>query len=81
MQQNARGCLIRVRLVDGGLDALVTLGAGDMRRTLNILQARCACMTAIVAGQSYVKLTSSQAGAWHGHKHCSVASGRKNLQG
>lgn len=23
---------------DGGLDAVVTLGAGDMRRTLNILQ-------------------------------------------
>ena len=24
----------------GGLDALVTLGQGDMRRTLNILQVR-----------------------------------------
>lgn len=24
----------------GGLDALVTLGAGDMRRSLNILQVR-----------------------------------------
>ena len=31
----------RVKLGPGGMDALVTLGAGDMRRTLNILQARC----------------------------------------
>ena len=28
----------RVKLGEGGMDALVTLGAGDMRRTLNILQ-------------------------------------------
>ena len=28
----------RVNLGPGGMDALVTLGAGDMRRTLNILQ-------------------------------------------
>lgn len=30
----------RVKLGKGGMDALITLGAGDMRRTLNILQAR-----------------------------------------
>ncbi|KAK9915083.1 hypothetical protein WJX75_004524 [Coccomyxa subellipsoidea] len=29
----------RVNMAEGGLDAVVTLGAGDMRRTLNILQA------------------------------------------
>ncbi|CAL8468720.1 g8260 [Coccomyxa elongata] len=29
----------RVNMGEGGLDAVVTLGAGDMRRTLNILQA------------------------------------------
>ncbi len=27
-----------VNMGEGGLDAVVTLGAGDMRRTLNILQ-------------------------------------------
>jgi len=32
--------LCRVKLGKGGMDALITLGAGDMRRTLNILQAR-----------------------------------------
>ena len=31
-------CLHRVNMAEGGLDAVVTLGAGDMRRTLNILQ-------------------------------------------
>ena len=30
----------RVKLGPGGMDALVALGAGDMRRTLNILQVR-----------------------------------------
>lgn len=30
--------LSRVKMGEGGLDALVTLGQGDMRRTLNILQ-------------------------------------------
>ena len=30
----------RVQLGPGGMDALVTLGAGDMRRTLNILQVQ-----------------------------------------
>ena len=30
--------LCRVDVGKGGLDALVTLGQGDMRRTLNILQ-------------------------------------------
>jgi hypothetical protein len=29
----------RVRMGAGGMDALVTLGGGDMRRSLNILQA------------------------------------------
>jgi hypothetical protein len=28
----------RVKLGPGGMDALITLGGGDMRRTLNILQ-------------------------------------------
>jgi hypothetical protein len=31
-------CCFRVKLGPGGMDALVTLGGGDMRRTLNILQ-------------------------------------------
>lgn len=31
--------LRRVNMGEGGLDALVALGQGDMRRTLNILQA------------------------------------------
>lgn len=36
-----------VKMGPGGMDALVTLGAGDMRRTLNILQVRpVMCMTA-----------------------------------
>ena len=30
----------RVKLGKGGMDALIMLGAGDMRRTLNILQVR-----------------------------------------
>lgn len=33
----------RVKLGPGGMDALISLGAGDMRRTLNILQVRV-CM-------------------------------------
>ena len=31
----------RVQLGAGGMDALIRLGGGDMRRTLNILQVRC----------------------------------------
>ena len=58
MQRRAWGCLIRVRLIDGGMDALVTLGAGDMRRTLNILQARCACMLSPAAWQSTAELSA-----------------------
>ena len=33
------GCFaLRVKMGEGGMDALITLGSGDMRRTLNILQ-------------------------------------------
>jgi len=31
----------RVKLGEGGMAALVRLGGGDMRRTLNILQVSC----------------------------------------
>ncbi len=31
----------RVKMGPGGLEALITLGAGDMRRSLNIIQVRC----------------------------------------
>ena len=34
-----RRCCGSVQLEDGGMDALVALGCGDMRRSLNILQA------------------------------------------
>lgn len=32
--------MCRVKLGAGGMDALIRLGCGDMRRTLNILQVR-----------------------------------------
>lgn len=31
----------KIPVADGGLDALIELGAGDMRRTLNLLQSTC----------------------------------------
>jgi len=41
----------RVKLGEGGMDALITLGAGDMRRTLNILQVgECGCRLGEAAG-------------------------------
>jgi hypothetical protein len=33
----------RVQLGAGGMDALIRLGCGDMRRTLNILQVSMNC--------------------------------------
>ena len=45
----------RVNLGDKGMDALVTLGAGDMRRTLNILQVRLLSTPPCFAALSIVK--------------------------
>ena len=44
-----------VRMEEGGMDALVTLGCGDMRRSLNILQVlpqelRCSLMAEADSG-------------------------------
>lgn len=41
--------LCSVQLGTGGMDALVRLGGGDMRRTLNILQVRSALVWMIHA--------------------------------
>jgi hypothetical protein len=46
----------RVQMGPGGMDALIRLGCGDMRRTLNILQGCCGvgarhCLTSKLSGR------------------------------
>ncbi len=36
-------CWYRIQVAGGGLEALIQLGEGDMRRTLNLLQVRTTC--------------------------------------
>jgi hypothetical protein len=48
----------RVNLGPGGMDALIRLGCGDMRRTLNIVQVSMSHMVSAEAGNCPVRLCS-----------------------
>lgn len=43
----------KIKVIEGGLDALIELGAGDMRRTLNLLQSTCMSSDEVSEASAY----------------------------